>query len=113
MMGKPWRRWSLVACIGLAVTACATLQAYEFDRAVDQLSQTEVLARGGRPDDVVAGTAGQTLWIYTFRYQTIVSPGSLVVISPGWLVSGGDRCTQYLLLFDAAQVLRAWRARPC
>jgi hypothetical protein len=31
-------------------------------------------------------------------------PGGILVSSPGWVVPGGWRCTQYLFRFDRMQV---------
>jgi hypothetical protein len=95
------------------MTACAALQAYDFHQAVDHLSQADVVARWGLPDSVVAGAEGHTLWIYTVRARVVAHSGGLIVISPGWVASGGWRCTQYLFLFSPGQVLRGWTARPC
>jgi hypothetical protein len=105
--------WGVWACLGLAMTACAALQTYDLQQAVDHLSQTEVVSRWGLPDGVVAGAEGYTLWIYTARTQVATHAGSLIVTSPGWVVAGGARCTQYLLWFDPGHVLRGWTARPC
>jgi hypothetical protein len=99
--------------LGLLVTACAVLQAQEFQQAVHHLSQAEVVERWGLPESVVAGAEGQTLWIYTVRAHVWAQPGSIVVTSAGWVVPGGWRCTQYLLIFDRMQVLRGWSARRC
>jgi hypothetical protein len=99
--------------LGLLVSACAMLQAQEFQQAVDHLSQTEFLARWGLPQAVVAGTEGETLWIYTVRVHVWGQPVGLLVTSPGWMVPGGWRCTQYLFRFDRMQVLRGWTARRC
>ena len=95
------------------MSACAIMQARDFQQAVDHLSQTEVLARWGLPQAVVAGTEGETLWIYTVRAHVWAQPGGLVVTHPGWIVPGGEHCTQYLLRFDRMQVLRGWTARRC
>jgi hypothetical protein len=81
--------------------------------AVGDLSQTEVLARWGAPQGVIAGTKGETLWLYTVRTQVWRQPGGILVTSPGWMVPGGWRCTQFLFGFDRTQVLRDWSARPC
>jgi hypothetical protein len=99
--------------MGLLVTACAILQAQDLQWAVDHLSQADVVARWGLPDSVVAGAEGQTLWIYTRRAHVRAQPGGLVITSPGWVVPGGWRCTQYLLRFDQMQTLRDWTARRC
>ena len=109
----PLARSSAWLCIGLLVTACAVLQAQDFQHAVDRFSQAEVVERWGLPESVVAGAEGQTLWIYTMRSHVRALPGGVVVTSPGWLVPGGWRCTQYLLRFDRMQVLRGWTARRC
>jgi hypothetical protein len=106
-------RWSAGLCLGLLVSACAILQAQDFQQAVDHLSQAEVVAHWGLPQSVVAGAEGQTLWIYTVRSHVRAQPGGIVVSSPGWVVPGGERCTQYLLRFDRMQVLRGWTARRC
>ncbi len=100
-------------CLGLLVTACAMLQAQDFQQAVDHLSQAEVVARWGPPQAVVAGTEGETLWIYTVRAHVWAQSGSILVTSPGWVVPGGWRCTQYLFRFDQMQVFRGWTARRC
>jgi hypothetical protein len=110
---KRWARYSAWLCLGLLVTACAHLQARDFQQAVDHLSQAEVVERWGLPESVVAGTEGQTLWIYTARFHVWQQPGGIVVSHPGWVVPGGERCTQYLLIFDRMQVLRGWSARRC
>jgi hypothetical protein len=110
-VGRRLAHASAWLCLGRLVNACAMLQAQEFQPAVDHRSQTEVLARWGLPQAVVAGDEGQTLWIYTLRVQVWAQPASLVVTSPGWVVPGGWRCTQYLFLFDRTQVLRGWTAR--
>jgi hypothetical protein len=106
-------RGSVWLGLGLLVTACAILQAREFDQAVDHLSQAEVVARWGLPESVVAGTGGQTLWIYTVRAHVWPQPAGILVTTPGWVVPGGWRCTQYLFRFDRTQVLRGWTARRC
>ncbi len=106
-------RGSVWLGLGLLVTACAILQAREFDQAVDHLSQAEVVARWGLPESVVAGTEGQTLWIYTVRAHVWAQPAGILVTSPGWVVPGGWRCTQYLFRFDRTQVFRGWTARRC
>jgi hypothetical protein len=106
-------RWGAWLGLGLLVTACAFLQAQDFQRAVGHLSQADVVARWGLPDSVVAGTEGETLWIYTVRLQARAQSGGMVVTGPGWVVPGGWRCTQYLLRFDRMQVLRGWTARRC
>ena len=100
-------------CLGLLVTACAMLQAQEFQQAVDHLSQTEVLARWGSPQAVIAGTEGETLWLYAVRAHVWAQPAGVLVTSPGWVAPGGWRCTQYLFGFDRTQVLRDWTARRC
>jgi hypothetical protein len=99
--------------IGLLVTACAILQAQEFQQGVDHLAQADVVAHWGLPDRVVAGAEGQTLWIYTRRAHVRAQPGGLVITSAGWVVPGGWRCTQYLFRFDRMQILRGWTARRC
>jgi hypothetical protein len=99
--------------MGLLVTACASLQALDFQQALDHLSQADVVERWGLPEGVVAETEGQTLWIYTARFHVWKQPAGLVVTSPGWVVSEGECCTQYLLIFDRMQVLRGWSARRC
>jgi hypothetical protein len=106
-------RSSAWLCLGLLVSACAILQAQEFQRAVGQLSQTEVVARWGLPQAVVAGPEGETLWIYTAHAHIWAQPRGIVVTHPGWVVPGGERCTQYLLRFDKMQVFRGWTARRC
>jgi hypothetical protein len=110
---KRWARYSAWLCLGLLVTACAHLQARDFQQAVDHLSQAEVVERWGLPESVVAGTEGQTLWIHTAHFHVWQQPGGIVVSHPGWVVPGGERCTQYLLIFDRMQVLRGWSARRC
>jgi hypothetical protein len=99
--------------LGLLMSACAMLQAQDFQQAVDHLSQGDVLARWGLPQAVVAGTEGETLWIYALRIHARAQSGEIVVTSPGWVVPGGWRCTQYLFRFDRMQVLRGWTARRC
>jgi hypothetical protein len=100
-------------CLGLLVTACAILQAQDFQQGVDHLSQADIVARWGLPDGVVAGAEGQTLWIYTRHAHVRAQPGGLVITSAGWVVPGGWRCTQYLFRFDQMQILRGWTARRC
>ena len=106
-------RASAWLCLGLLMTACAILQAQDFQQAVDHRSQADVVARWGLPQAVVAGTEGETLWIYTAHAHVQAQPGGIVVIHPGWMVPGGERCTQYLLHFDRMQVFRGWTARSC
>jgi hypothetical protein len=100
-------------CMGLLVTACAILQALDFQQAVDHLSQAEVVERWGLPESVVAGTEGQMLWTYTARFHFWKEPGSIVLFHRGWVVPRGERCTQYPLVFDRMQVLGGWSARRC
>jgi hypothetical protein len=102
-------RSSTWLCVGWLVTACAILPAQEAPQAVDHPSQAEVVARVGLPESIVAGSEGQTLWIYTVRSPV----GDIVVTSSPWVVPGGWRCTQYLLRFDRMQRLRGWTARRC
>jgi hypothetical protein len=112
-VGRHLVQWIAWPCLGLLVNACAMLQAQEFQQAVDHFSQTEVLARWGLPQAVVAGPEGETLWIYTLRVHVWAQPAGLVITSPGWVVPGGWRCTQYLFRFDRTSVLRGWTARRC
>jgi hypothetical protein len=104
---------SVWLCLGLLVSACALLQTQGFQQAVGDLSQTEVLARWGPPHGVIAGTEGETLWLYTVRAHIWIQQAGLLVTSPGWIAPGGWRCTQYLFGFDRMQVLRDWTARRC
>jgi hypothetical protein len=113
MMRRVLGRWGGVVPLGLVVTACAGLQAYDLDQAVQHLLQTDMAARWGWPDRVMALPTGRTLWMYTFRPDVLVRPGSMTVLSPGVVVDEGAACTQYLFLFDQGQMLRAWRGRPC
>jgi hypothetical protein len=99
--------------LGLVLTACAGLQAYDLDQAVQHLSQTDMAARWGAPERVMALPTGRTLWMYTFRSDVLVRLGSMTVVSPGVVVDEGGACTRYLFLFDQAQRLRAWRTRAC
>ena len=99
--------------LGLLVNACAMLQAQDFQQAVDHLSQDEVVARWGVPQAVLAGAEGEMVWIYTVRAHVWAQPAGIEVTSPGWVVPGGWRCTQYLFRFDRLQVLRGWTARRC
>jgi hypothetical protein len=111
------RRWlaqlSAWLSMGLLVTACAILQTQGLQQAVGDLSQTEVLARWGQPHGIIAGAEGQTLWMYTVRAHIWSQPAGILITSPGWVVPGGWRCTQYLFGFDRTQVLRDWTARRC
>jgi hypothetical protein len=91
-------------CLGLLVSAWAILQAQEFQQAVDQLSQAEVVARWGPPQAIVAGAEGQALWSYTVRAHACAQPGGILGSSPSWVLPGGWRCTQYLFRFDRMQV---------
>jgi hypothetical protein len=113
MMRRVLGRWGGVVLLGLVLTACAGLQSYDLDQAVQHLSQTDVAARWGSPDRVMALPTGHTLWMYTFRSAVLARPGSMTVVSPGVVVDEGAACTRYLFLFDQAQMLRAWRARAC
>jgi hypothetical protein len=99
--------------LGLLVSACAMLQAQAFQQAVDHLSQAEVVARWVSPQSVVAGTEGETLWLYTVCAHVWAQPSGILVTNPGWVVPGGWRCTQYLFRFDRLQVSRGWTARRC
>lgn len=107
MIQRALGRWGCVALLGLALMACAGLQACDLDQAVHRFSQRDAAAHWGPPECVTALPAGQTLWIYTARSRMILRPGSLMVISPGWVVDEGGECTQYLFLFDQAQILHA------
>ena len=104
---------SVWLCLGLLVSACAILQTQGFQQAVGDLSQPEVLARWGPPQAIIAGTEGETLWLYTVRAHIWTQPAGILVTSPGWAAPGGWRCTQYLFGFDRMQVFRDWTARRC
>jgi hypothetical protein len=106
-------RGSAGLCMGLLVTACASLQALDFEQAVDHVSQAEVVERWGLPQAVVTGAEGETLWLYTVRAYVWTQPAGILVTSPSWVVPGGWRCTQYLFRFDRMHVLRGWSARRC
>jgi hypothetical protein len=103
-VGRRLARSSAWLCLGLLVSACAILQAQEFQQAVDQLSQAEVVARWGPAQAIVAGAEGQALWSYTMRAHVWAQSGDILVSSPGWVVPGGWRCTQDLFRFDRMQV---------
>jgi hypothetical protein len=51
-------RWGGVVLLGLALTACAGLQAYDLDQAVHHLAQSDAAARWGSPESVVALPGG-------------------------------------------------------
>jgi hypothetical protein len=115
-------RWAGLILIALMVTACATRPPHYLWEATDRATQEAVAAHMGPPHAVWALTTGETLWTYRpderlWAYWNGSHAGErtagVSIVGPGLVLLPGTHCTEYVLRFDRAQVLRAWRRQPC
>ena len=102
-----------LALIALALTSCATGQATYLEEATNRATQHEAAKRLGLPQLAWDLTTGETLWRYQSGFPSGAVASSISVAGPGWVIAGSSQCTEYVLLFDQEQVLRAWRERRC
>ena len=119
---KPRATWGGLVLLWLALAACASPHAAFLKTAVNHDAQETVADILGPPHAVWELTDGETLWRYRhterlWAYQghsgMSGSPGGITVEGPGLVVLPGGHCTEYLLRFDRAKVLRAWSRQPC
>lgn len=114
--------WSGLVLLCLALTTCASPHAAFVKTALDHDTQASVADHWGPPLEVWELMDGETLWRYRYPEQLWAyqdrsgqgrSPGGISVEGPGLVALPGTRCTEYLLRFDRANVLRAWSRQPC
>jgi hypothetical protein len=84
----------LWASLLLATAACVSAHVDYLEGALRQPSQEELIQKFGYPQRVKRAFDGATVWEYEF-------------------VQLDDRCTRYILTFDAEDHLRQWERQDC
>lgn len=56
---------------------------------------------------------GETLWTYQYGIPKASGWGGVTVVGPALTFGKGSPCTEYVLLFDRQQILRAWMRQDC
>ena len=90
----------------LVLGACLPSQWEYLIEAADRATQDEVRKRMGSPSLTKDMPDGDSVW--TYRYEV----RSSLVGRRGDMV-GGSPCVEYVLTFDAQEILRHWVRRPC
>lgn len=90
----------------LALGACIPWQWEYLIDAADRATQDEVRKRMGSPWLTEHMPDGDTVWTYRYevRHSLVGRRGDMV---------GGSPCMEYVLTFDAQEILRHWVRRPC
>lgn len=96
----------IAALICLALGACLPWQWEYLIEASDRATQDQVKKRMGSPSKTKDMRDGDSVW--TYRYEV----RSSLVGRRGDMV-GGSPCIEYVLTFDAQEILRWWVRRPC
>ena len=96
----------MAALFCLALVACLPSQWEYLIDAADRATQDEVRKRMGSPSLTMQMPDGESVW--TYRYEV----RSSLVGRRGDMV-GGSPCMEYVLTFDAQEILRHWVRRPC
>jgi hypothetical protein len=105
-------RWGGVIVLALFVTSCTWQRAY-LKEAVGHATQGEVAERLGPPQTTWHLTTGETLWTYQYGMSQASEWGGVTIVGPGVTFGRGSPCTEYVLLFDERQILRAWMRQEC
>lgn len=92
--------------VALSLAACLPAQWEYLGRATGQATQQEVKEKLGEPHQAKALPDQTQVWTYRYQATTWFS---------GWRGDdmGKSPCTEYVLTFDAKQVLSYWTRKPC
>ena len=110
---RTWHRWGGPIVIVLTLSSCASWQAAYLKEAANQATMGEVESHLGRPHSTWDLRTGETLWTYQSAESAGTDAGGVTIIGPGWVIGRRSDCTEYVLLFDQQQILRAWMQQPC
>jgi hypothetical protein len=91
---KQMVRWSGVVSLVPLLAGCASTPDHEayFKRHLNEVNYDAVAKRFGPPHQSRELTTGETIWAYQYR---------------------NGSCTDYVLTFDQAKVLRDWKEHEC
>ncbi len=106
-------RWGGLILLTLFITACAAWQCTYLKEATGSATQAEVAERLGPPQTSWDLMTGETLWIYQYGIPKASDWGGVTIVGPALTSGKGPRCTEYVLLFDRQQILRAWMRQDC
>jgi hypothetical protein len=112
MKPRTWPQRGSLALLVLVLSACAWQRSY-LQGAVDRATQAEVAERLGPPHAAWTLTTGETLWTYQYGVPRASEWGGVTIVGPGLTFGSGSACTEYVLLFDRQQMLRAWLRQAC
>jgi hypothetical protein len=101
-----WRGLVIAALLCLVLGACLPSQWEYLIEAADRATQDEVRKRMGPPSLTKDMPDGDSVWAYRYEVR------SSLVGRRGDMV-GGSPCMEYVLTFDAQEILRHWVRRPC
>jgi hypothetical protein len=110
---RPWQTYSGLICMALVLTSCVSWQAQYLKVAAHHASQVEVENHLGRPHSIWELHTGETLWTYRSGLPSGPNTSGITVVGLGWVVGRRSDCSEYVLLFDQQQILRAWLQQPC
>jgi len=96
----------VTAIVSLVLNSCIPSQWEYLINANDRATQGEVRRQMGAPNLMKSLRENESIW--TYRHEV----SSSFVGRRGDMV-GGQRCIEYVLTFDAQQVLRHWVRQPC
>ena len=103
----PPRLGILVAVIfSLLLSSCVPWQWEYLINANDRATQDEVRQKMGSQNLTKSLDGSESVW--TYRYEV---SGSFLMRRGDMI--GGQRCIEYVLNFDAQQILRNWVRQPC
>jgi len=110
---RPWQTGASLAFVAFALASCAPWQAKYLKKVANQATIQEVENHLGRPHSIWDLHTGETLWTYQSGVPSAGGTRGVTIVGPGWVVGRRSDCTEYVLLFDQQQILRAWMGRPC
>ena len=110
---RPGQTYIGLALVVLALTSCASWQAQYLKAAANHATLAEVEQHLGRPHSTWTLHTGETLWTYQSGLPSATNTGGITIVGPGWVIGRRSDCTEYVLLFDPQQILRAWMRQPC
>jgi hypothetical protein len=93
--------------------SCASWQAQYLKEATNQATMETVEKHFGPPHASWELRTGESLWTYQSGVPSGTDTSGLTIVGPGWVVGKRVDCTQYVLLFDQQNILRAWMQQPC
>jgi hypothetical protein len=113
MTARTWVYCGGFILLALFATACGPWQRTYLKEAAGSATQAEVAERLGPPHTRWDLTTGETLWTYQYGVPKASDWGGITIVGPALTFGKGSPCTEYVLLFDRQQILRAWMRQDC